>query len=146
MYATCLLQLLLLIRSVQLVPFSFLSWWRSVHFVHYKFKMRAKSIRNIWTQTKWEVEFRNTNFPSEWALTHSAMAEPTAQLLMCQLLPRAQLTESHECRIPIKLKPTLWPQLELLYDTVNITLYACVREKDFCDLWWRQLQHKTLYH
>ena len=34
--------------------FSLLSWLRNVHFVHYKYKMRWKSIWNIWMRIKWE--------------------------------------------------------------------------------------------
>ena len=41
---TWLLQILVSFRRVQLVPFSLLSWLRSVHFVPYKYKMRGKSI------------------------------------------------------------------------------------------------------
>ena len=48
--------------------FSLLSWLRSVQFVHYKFKMRAKSIWNIWKRIKWEVKFRNTNVPLSMGL------------------------------------------------------------------------------
>ena len=51
---TCLLQILVSFRIVQLVPFSLLGWLRSVHFVHYKYKMRWKSIWNIWMRIKWE--------------------------------------------------------------------------------------------
>ena len=42
------------ISIIQLVPFSLLSWFRSVHFVHYKYKMRGKSTWNIWMRIKWE--------------------------------------------------------------------------------------------
>ena len=46
-------------ERVQFVPFSLLSWLRSVHFVPYKYKMRGKSIWNIWTRIKWEAKLAN---------------------------------------------------------------------------------------
>ena len=81
---TFLLQIFVSFRSVQLVPFSFPSWLRSVHFVYYKSKMRWKLLKylvvdktraefywniwtriklwNIWTRINWEGKFRNTDF------------------------------------------------------------------------------------
>ena len=43
------------LKKIHLIPFSLLTWLRSVHFGPYKYKMRGKSIWNIWTRIKWEV-------------------------------------------------------------------------------------------
>ena len=39
---------------VQLVPFSLLSWLRSVHFVPYRYKMKGKYFWNVLMRIKWE--------------------------------------------------------------------------------------------
>ena len=43
--------------------FPLLSWLRSVHLIPYKYKMRGKSIWNIWTRIKWEAKLTNLNWP-----------------------------------------------------------------------------------
>ena len=67
-------------ERVQFVPFSLLSWLRSVHFVPYQYKMRGKSIWNIWTRIKWEAKLANLKWTplmglnqlcSEWVRENS---------------------------------------------------------------------------
>ena len=74
---SCSRQILVSFRRVQLVSFSLLSWLRSVRFVPCRYKMRGKSIWNIWirnkmrgksiwniwTRIKWEAKLTNLNWP-----------------------------------------------------------------------------------
>ena len=59
-------------ERVQFVPFSLLCWLRSVDFIPYKYRMRRKSIWNIWTRIKWEAKLASLkccngcgNWPNE---------------------------------------------------------------------------------
>ena len=55
-------------NRIQLVLFSLLSWLRSVNFVPYKYKMRGKSIWNIWTRIKWEAKLANLKWTPSMGL------------------------------------------------------------------------------
>ena len=105
-------------------------------------KMRVKSIWNIWTRIKWEVKFQNTNFPSQWALTNSALIvsqkAPMQEKTNRSSIPRKTGSYMKSSALQKFINGSMSPRIKCIIHYV----YECQWKKSCC-LW--QLSLMTVF-